>query len=298
MKEILNKLLTVCFVTFLGIASYSSSYAAAADNVVSMADADGKVESAVHDQMKEQRGKILQEAVDALARTRDALVALEQKKPDDALDSLAIVIGKLELIVARFPEMSLAPTGMNVVTHDLYATKKALSAAIEEAEDALRRGDVQKARRLLSDLGSEVVISQNSLPLATYPDSIKAITPLIDQGKIEMAKQQLENVLNTMVITRHVVPLPVVRAQVMLAIADSMAQIDERSDEDEKLLSEAMLAVREQLQMAELLGYGKKRDFDSIYEQLSQIDDRIKKDQSGEGFFENVKESISGLWAS
>lgn len=59
-------------------------------------------------QIEERRKRILQEAIDALARTKDALSALEEERRDDALEALAIVTGKLKLIVARDPTLALA----------------------------------------------------------------------------------------------------------------------------------------------------------------------------------------------
>jgi hypothetical protein len=49
---------------------------------------------------------------------------------------------------------------------------------------------VQKARVLIRDLASEIIISVVSIPLQTYPDAIKAVAPLIDRGKIRPAQMQ------------------------------------------------------------------------------------------------------------
>lgn len=70
---------------------------------------------------------------------------------------------------------------------------------------------VQRARSLLEGLGSEIVFTVTNLPLATYPDAIKAIVPMIDEGRIKEAKVALGLALNTLVLTNHVVPLPILR---------------------------------------------------------------------------------------
>lgn len=70
----------------------------------------------------QKRAEILDEAVDAVARSRDALAALDQGRTGDALEALATVIGKLELIVARDPDLALAPMDVGVTVHDLFAT--------------------------------------------------------------------------------------------------------------------------------------------------------------------------------
>ena len=254
------------------------------------------VQSETDNQAADRRKKIMQEAVDALAKTKDALTALEEERIDDALEALAVTTGKLELIVAREPGLALAPTDVSVVTHDLYATKAAVQTAIDSAEEAIEDGNVQTARRILDGLGSEMVITVANLPLATYPDAIKAITPLIDAGEIADAKNRLQVALNTLVLTDHVVPLPVLRSEALLERAEELAKNGERTDAENEELSDHLAAVRYQLELAQLLGYGDKDDYKPIYAQLKQIAAKTKDGQSVEGFFDNMKSSMTELW--
>lgn len=249
-------------------------------------------------QAAERRNKIMQEAVDALAQTKDALKALEEERIDDALDALAVTIGKLELIVAREPSLALAPTDISIVTHDLYGTEKAIKAAIDRAENALEDGDVQKARRILSGLGSEMVITVANLPLATFPDAIKAVTPQIDAGEIDEAKAALQAALNTMVLTDHVLPLPVLRSEALLKRAEELASNAERSDDENEELNGHLAAARNQLEMARLLGYGDKDQYRSLFTQLKKIEKNTSEGQSATSQFDEMKASMSELWHS
>jgi len=99
---------------------------------------------------------------------------------------------------------------------------------------------------------------RTSIPLATYPQTIKAVAPLIDAGKIVEAKNALQATLNTLVITDQVISLPVIRAQIFLKDAD-------------------------------LLGYGDKAAFKPIYEQLDQIEKKTVGNKSGKGWFDKIK---------
>ena len=128
---------------------------------------ESDVQSETDKATAERRQKIMQEAVDALAETKDALTALEEERISDALEALAVTTGKLELIVAREPALALAPTDVSIIRHDLYATTDAIEAAIDRARSALKDGDVQEARALLDGLGSELVINVTNLPRAT-----------------------------------------------------------------------------------------------------------------------------------
>ncbi len=265
-------------------------------------DAVEAVESAViseeHAQTDESRDRIIQEAVSALQETRKALTALDEERTEDALASLALATGQLELIVAREPELALAPTSVAVTTHDIYGTPEAIEAAIEEAEDLLRDGMVQAARRLLDGIASETIVSVTNIPLATYPDAIKTIAPLIDDGKLEEARYGLQSVLNTLVQTDHVIPLPVVRAQAMLTQAESLTEKEDRSAEESEELAQLLSDARSQLEMADLLGYGASDNYADLYAHIEEIEMKTREGKAGTGYFSGVRESVARLWTA
>ncbi len=233
---------------------------------------DDTVSSELERQAVKSRENLIAEAVQALDHSRQALTALDEKRIDDALDSLAISIGKLELVVARYPELALAPTGVSIQTNDVYGTKGAIEKAIKDANRMLDDGNVQGARQLLSSLGSEVIISTTNLPLATYPDAIKSISPLIDDGDIAEAKRKLQTTLNTLVVTNVVVPLPILRAEAMLTIAEALADQKARTEDQDKLLEQVVPAIGEQVELAELLGYGERKGYKPIYRQIRKLE--------------------------
>lgn len=256
-----------------------------------------QVQAEADDQTAERRKKIMQEAIDALAETKTALKALEEQRIDDALEALAVTTGKLELILARDPELGLAPTDVSVQTHDIYASPAGIRAAITQAENALADGSVQEARRILGGLGSEIVYTVTNLPLATYPDAIKAITPLIDAGKIEEAKQSLQAALNTLILTEHIIPLPALRAEELLQRAEELAEQDDRTEADDAALNDHLSAARRQLEMAALLGYGAKEDYKDLYAQLDEIETKTADGRSGKGFFDDLRHTMAELWS-
>ena len=267
-----------------------------------MAEATEAVESEVREEAQAQtvdrRERILREAIDALSGTKDALLALEEGRTDDALDALAMTTGRLQLIVARDPALMLAPTDVAVIERDILGSPEAIKRMIRRAEDALEEGRIQEARGILSGLGSEIVLSVTSLPLATYPDAIKAIAPLIDEGMIEEAKAGLQAALNTLIVTDHVLPLPMLRADALLAQAEELAEQEDRSDEDNALLANSLSAARNQLEMAELLGYGQADEYEGLYAQIDRIEAQTEGGRSGTGFFTSIKRSMSDLWSS
>jgi len=256
---------------------------------------ESEVQAKTNEEMAERRKNVLQDAVAAITQSKEALQALDENRIDDALENLAIATGKLELIVARDPRLALAPTDVTVKTYDIYGSPAAIRASIAAAEDALEDGDVQMARRMLSGLRSETVITVANLPLGTYPDAIKAIAPLIDEGKVEEAKRGLQAALNTLVLTDQIVPLPVLRTEENLKQAEELAEKEERSDEENEKLASQLGAARQYLEIADLLGYGHPTDYDSLYEQLDAIEEKTYDGKSGRGFFDNITEKVRSL---
>lgn len=136
------------------------------------------------------------------------------------------------MILARDPGLSLAPVDVAVTTHDLLAGPDTVKAMIHDAEEYLEHGEVQKARPLVTSLRSDIVFRTTSIPLGTYPAAIKAITPLIDEGKLDEASAGLQAALNTLVTTDEIIPLPILRAKLLLDGADVLAENRERTAED------------------------------------------------------------------
>jgi hypothetical protein len=252
-----------------------------------------EVMSRAEQQIDEQRNKIIDEAIAAFAETRNALRALEDNNTQEALAALERASGKLNIILARDPNLALAPIDVEVSLYDVYNTVDAIRNAVLQAQDFLDVGEVQKARRLIRNLASEIVLSVTNLPLATYPDAIKAVTPLIDQGKIDEAKVALETALNTTVVIDSIIPLPLLRADMLLVRAEKLAEKEGRSEEENNTLARLLNQAREQLEFGETLGYGSKEDYQKFYTEIEEIENKTKGGKAGKGWFGTIRDHLS-----
>jgi hypothetical protein len=248
-------------------------------------------------QTAEKRREIIQDAVDALRETQSALKALEQNRNPDALKALANATGKLELVLARDPKLALAPVDVGFRIVDVYTSPDTVKETVKRAGDLLEDGMVQSARSLISDLASELVLSVTNLPLATYPDAIKAVTPMIDSGKIAEAKKALQVALGTLVVVDTIVPLPPLRAEILLEDAEMLAEKTDRTADENKRLGEHLSAARAQLKLGEALGYGNKNAFADLYKELDEIEAKTAGGGAGEGFFNRIKNSMSRVFS-
>ena len=256
-----------------------------------------EVDDKTAEKADEKRKQILADAAAAIEETKKAQQALEANDVGVALSALEVATGKLELILARDPALAFAPVDVRVESYDVLASRDTVKAVIHDAENHLEDGEIQKARRLVTNLASEIVFKTTSIPLATYPKAIKAVTPLIDAGRIDEAREGLQVALNTLVVTTEdVIPLPVLRAEQLLEKAEALAENEERTVRDNETLADMLAAARSQLEMAELLGYGTKKSFKPMYEQLDMIEEKTAGGKGGKGWFDRIKQQVSQLF--
>ncbi len=236
----------------------------------------------------------VEEAVQVLAQTREVLEALEQQDTAKALDVLAHLIGRLEILVSRYPQLQLLPVGQRSQVIDIHADIDSIKAAEKRAKKLLDDGEIQAARQIIRYLASEIVLITDYLPLAEFPELIKRVVPLIDAGRLDEARQALIAALNTVTSMENIVPLPVVRAQLMLQRAKQLSEEKEPNQEEILRLVEA---ARYQVQMAEVLGYGRiKEDYPELYQLLSELESKTKEAKGGTGeLFAKLENALSAM---
>ncbi len=246
---------------------------------------------------KEKRDSLEQDAVIALAKTAQALKALDDKDSKKALTLLSETIGKLEVVVSAKPELALAPVAVNIAAYDVVTDLPTILEAQRVATHLLVDGEFQKAREIINPIRSEVIVTTTSLPLATYPDAIKAVVPLIKDDKTEEAKQALQTVLSTVVVSEEIIPLPIMRAQMLLDIAETKAQIKRNKIKQEEL-DELYGAAIYQLALAEAMGYGDAKNYLLFADEIAKIKKETANKKASTGFFDNIKKMLTDFGTS
>ena len=219
------------------------------------------------------KDELNQKAIKAVADTYKVLNLLNKKKTDEALELLKKVIGEMEVILTANEDMSLIPINSYTVVVDNDLTPEEVSKKINEVKMKLNDGDVQGARILLDTLQNEIDIVIEHLPLATYPDAMKLASKYIIDGNIEEAKGILQIALNSMVVKRIVIPIPLVRASDLIEEASKVSKTNK--EQALKYLNEA----KKQLKLAKALGYGNEDQ--KVYRELQERIDSIKKEIEG-----------------
>ena len=270
------------------LAQSAASPSAAAPSVAPKA-AQPQVDDKAAQEAEKKRSELTQDAITALTKTQEALTLLDANKTKEALAAL-------ELVLARDAKLALAPVDVRVITHDIHANVESVKKAVKLSRELLGDGEVQKARPIVANLASEIVIQTDNLPMATYPAAIKSAARLIDSGKIDNAKAELARALNTLVVTSVAFPLPVLRAEAAMAKAEKLAETDRRDAKQNEELSTLLSSVRTEIEMAQILGYGKKADFKPIFDQVKSIEQKSAGGKSGKGWFDELKTRIQKLF--
>lgn len=243
----------------------------------------------------EKEQQIVKEAADALADIHQALDTLNNGDNKKAFYALQTASEKLDVVLAKHPYLKLIPTDVIVDTIDFPGDANAIEKAINKADDLLDDGKVQAARQLLGGLASEVRIATLNMPLGSFPPAIKNAMMMANKGENKAAADLLQDALDMLIETTDILPLPFVRAE---ALVNQASELEHRQDMSQEKSRDEILkltdAAKEQLKIAELLGYGDAGDFKSVY---TEIDD-IKEDlhtQKSRVVWESIKRKLAGL---
>ncbi len=247
------------------------------------------------DQMSAAQKRAIKDAVEALRATESAIIALDKKDKAKAMSHLEKALGKLDVVLSLDPDLKLAPISIGSTVIDADLNVKTINEIKSQAIKLMKEGRLQDARPLVASLASEIVIRVSKIPLGTYPAAIKKAVPLIEKGKMKEAKAVLITALNLLVIEDRIVPLPIVRAQALLAEAEVLTENAKRTKSQEADLKTLLNDARKQLKLAEVLGYGQVSDFASFYKQIAEIAKKTEGGKSSSGFFDVIKKDLKSL---
>jgi len=259
--------------TLLTVVSGALAVATGASaQTASSPQAQSQVKMRSDDELRERQQDVLAQATEALATTREALTALQNDDKQGALKHLANATGKLDIVLARRPELALAPVEASVVTIRMASDLETLHAAKRAAVMALVDNQTQLARSLLQNFADQTAVRVENLPMATYPTAIKRAAALIEADKMEEAKASLQQTLSTVVITETVYPYPVINAVVSLAAAEELAAKSRKTDDERTSLAVLLEAARNSLQRANVFGYISSETARSFENQVRAIE--------------------------
>jgi len=223
--------------------------------------------------IKDNKVKLIEEALGSLNLSAKALKNLEENKKDDAKKNLELALGKLEVILTSKNVPKVLPIENKMLIKSFVGSSKEVESALKIVKTLLSEGKVQEAGELLVTLQDEVDIRTVSLPLATYPDALKLVSKYILEDKIAEATATLKLALSTFVTEQKIVPLPLVNALKLVSVASNEAK------ENKELALTYLASAHDELTKAEKLGYLSKSS--TTYKELQQLLTGLEKEIKG-----------------
>ena len=238
--------------------------------------------------IKDNKVKLIEEALSSLNLSSKALKNLEENKKDDAKKNLELALGKLEVILTSKNVPKVLPIENKMLIKSFVGSSKEVESALKMVKTLLSEGKVQEAGELLVTLQDEVDIRTVSLPLATYPDALKLVSKYILEDKIAEATATLKLALSTFVTEQKIVPLPLVNALKLVSVASNEAK------ENKELALTYLASAHDELTKAEKLGYLSKSS--TTYKELQQLliglEKEIKGPNKAEKLFNEAVEKL------
>ncbi|HEY8157305.1 MAG TPA: YfdX family protein [Methylobacter sp.] len=260
-----------------------------------MSNADKSATVTKHKIQTEKEPQIVKEAADAVSGIHQALEDLDKNDMKKAFFTLQTASEKLDVVLAKHPALTLVPVDIEVDASDFQGDAKTIKQAINKADDLLDDGKLQSARQILSELASEIRITTISMPLGSFPSVLKDAMARVNKGETKEAESLLDKALNMLVETTEIMPLPFLRAE---ALVNQASDLEHKKDMSKEKSREEVLkltdAAKDQLKIAELLGYGDKDDFKMLYTEIDDIKDTLHSEKSVETW-EKIKHKLSEL---
>jgi len=250
----------------------------------------------------EAQSSLDQDAIAAIAETRNAINAIDQENTRESIQALERATGKLDILLARYPELALVPVSTQITIIDLAPRDFDLIEPIrDEAKRAVNEEDFPTGRALLYNLVSEIRTSTVNLPLETYPDAMKESARLLHQGRTDEARAVMQLALTTLVVTEQSRPIPLINALTELAAAMALAaQGQDQQNQDQQNRDQVLRLLedaRTQLKLARELGYARRDpEYKELDRAIRDIARQIRAKEKTESPFAKLREKFSSFF--
>ncbi len=252
---------------------------------------NAEVQSKSLGEISERKVKLIEEGISSIDITNQALAAIEGGNKDKAIELIEKGVGKLEVLLARDPDLVLIPINNTIKTEDFQGDLESIKTIKKAVKKAIEDDYFQVLRDEIAKLGSEVRIETVSIPILTYPDALRLSASFLENNEIDLAKETLQTALNTLVISEQRIPLPILRAESLLEKAKTQ---DAKDDDMKKEVLTLLENAEYQLILAEELGYGNRdKEYKELNDAIIEIRKSVKADSDSQGLFDKIIEKLS-----
>ncbi len=125
--------------------------------------------------------------------------------------------------------------------------------------------------------------------MASYPSALKLASQYLHDNQIAKAQGVLEIALSTFDTTTEVIPVPLLKATDLIAVASKLSNDGEK----EKALR-YLKSARDELKIAETLGYVSRSDnsYAMLYDAIKAVKKEIQGKNRAEKLFDTLKAKL------
>ncbi len=233
-------------------------------------------------EIEKQQALVAKEALAAVTQTNDAINFIHTGHVKKAETAIKSALDNTKILLKKSPGADLFPVDESVNVHDIVTTIPQVKHVVKGANAEMTKGNYQAAADMLNNLKSEMDIVTVNLPLSTFPGGLKQALSLFGKNKTQQAGQILLGMMNSLVVNQVVIPLPVLRAQVMLAESQNLFIRKEDKSKIMNLLENADY----QLKLAQALGYGNfDKEYADISKDIANVKNSVKNGNASQDIF-------------
>jgi hypothetical protein len=231
-----------------------------------------------------------EEAIAAIEQAAQAIDSITAGKKADALKAIEEATGKVNIVLARNPELAFIPVSCEALVIDTAPRDIDDIEKLTDAVDAaISVDDLPTARALLGALRSEVRVRTYNLPLGIYPTALQQAARLLDKNS-QAASIALLAALNSLVTVDQFTPLPLLVAQEAINQAQTSAQKDK--NEAQKVLETAEF----ELNRATALGYAAQDpEYAALKDDISKLKKQVKGSEDSTSAFSKLKARLEAF---
>lgn len=245
--------------------------------------------------LEEKHKQIELEALGALTGTQNALMALKRSDSKRAIALLNDAAKQLNMLLAKYPHSNLIPAIIDADIYDFDSDTKQVEKLVKAANGLLNDGQVQDARQLLDQLVSEIHVTTISVPLGSFSMGVKDAAYLASTGNVDKAEDVIYEVLNRLIKTREIMPIPILRVEALFSEASKLEHTSDKNQEAGRAKILILLdAAKEKLKFAEMLGYGAKNDYSGLNDAIDEMKNAIFTEKSADAW-NKIITSLSDL---
>jgi hypothetical protein len=230
------------------------------------------------------------DAIAAIEQTVQAIDSIAAGKTADALKGIEEATGKVNIVLARNPELALIPVSIEALIIDTAPRDiDDIEKLADAADKAILVDDFPTARALLGALRSEVRVRTYNLPLGIYPTALQEAARLLDKDS-QAASIALLAALNTLVTVDQVTPLPLLVAQEAINQAQTSAQKDKNAAQ--KVVETAEFELNRAME----LGYaGQDPEYSALKDDISNLKKQLKGSDDATSAFSKLKTRLGAF---